>query len=165
MVSGQDKICIYLLIWDIRFLMLFPVKLVCNWAVFALQHLCLRGSIVGAARTALATHLLLLWNARCCSRVGSFGIGAVELTLGGRKCPGEKWMKGRKKKWTANWQNMKSLSRGKHFSFGNTSQRHRSSKRADELCKNQIVVKNLRIVARWWTLSESHLLRLYFGVF
>ena len=32
-------------------------------------------------------------------------------------------------------------------------------------CKNQIVVKNLRIVARWWTLSEGHLLRLSFGVF
>ena len=69
-------ICIYILIWDITFLMLFPVKLVCNWAVFALKHLCLRRSIVGAARTAFATHLLLLWNARCCSRVGSFGIGA-----------------------------------------------------------------------------------------
>ena len=33
------------------------------------------------------------------------------------------------------------------------------------LCKNQIVVKNLRIVAQWWTSSEGHLLRLYFGVF
>ena len=32
-------------------------------------------------------------------------------------------------------------------------------------CKNQIVVKNLRIVAQWWTSSEGHLLRLYFGVF
>ena len=31
--------------------------------------------------------------------------------------------------------------------------------------KNQIVVKNLRIVAQWWTSSEGHLLRLYFGVF
>ena len=31
-------------------------------------------------------------------------------------------------------------------------------------CKNQIVVKNLRIVAQWWTLSEGHLLRLYLGV-
>ena len=32
-------------------------------------------------------------------------------------------------------------------------------------CKNQIVRKNLSIVAQWWTLCESHLLRLYFGVF
>ena len=32
-------------------------------------------------------------------------------------------------------------------------------------CKNQIVVKNLGIVAQWWTSSEGHLLRLYFGVF
>ena len=32
-------------------------------------------------------------------------------------------------------------------------------------CKNQIVGRNLRIVAQWWTLCESHLLRLYFGVF
>ena len=32
-------------------------------------------------------------------------------------------------------------------------------------CKNQIVVQILRIVAQWWTFSESHLLRLYFGVF
>ena len=31
--------------------------------------------------------------------------------------------------------------------------------------KNQIVVKNLRIVAQWWTLSESRLFKLYFGVF
>ena len=35
----------------------------------------------------------------------------------------------------------------------------------DILCKSQIVVKNLRIVAQWWTSSEGHLLRLYFGVF
>ena len=35
----------------------------------------------------------------------------------------------------------------------------------NQFCKNQIVVKNLRIVAQWLTLSESHLLRLYFGVF
>ena len=34
-----------------------------------------------------------------------------------------------------------------------------------ENCKNQIVVKNLRIVAQWWTSSEGRLLRLYFGVF
>ena len=27
-------------------------------------------------------------------------------------------------------------------------------------CENQIVVKNLGIVAQWWSLSESHLLRL-----
>ena len=33
------------------------------------------------------------------------------------------------------------------------------------LCKNQIVVKNLRIVAQWWTLSENNLLRQYLGVF
>ena len=32
-------------------------------------------------------------------------------------------------------------------------------------CKNQIVGKNRRIVAQWWTLCESHLLRLYFSVF
>ena len=32
-------------------------------------------------------------------------------------------------------------------------------------CKHQIVVNNLRILAQRWTLSESHLLRLYFGVF
>ena len=32
-------------------------------------------------------------------------------------------------------------------------------------CKNQIVGWNLRIVAHWWTLCKSHLLRLYFGVF
>ena len=32
-------------------------------------------------------------------------------------------------------------------------------------CKNQIVVMNLRIVAQWWILSESLLLRLYFSVF
>ena len=32
-------------------------------------------------------------------------------------------------------------------------------------CKNQIVGKNLSIVAQWWTLCESHLLRLYFSVF
>ena len=32
-------------------------------------------------------------------------------------------------------------------------------------CKNQIVGRNLRIVAHWWTLWKSHLLRLYFGVF
>ena len=32
-------------------------------------------------------------------------------------------------------------------------------------CKNQIVDQNLRIVAHWWTLCESHLLRLYFGIF
>ena len=32
-------------------------------------------------------------------------------------------------------------------------------------CANQIVCKNLRIVAQWWILSESHLLRLYFSVF
>ena len=31
--------------------------------------------------------------------------------------------------------------------------------------KNQIVVKNLWTVAQWWALSESHPLRLYFGVF
>ena len=31
-------------------------------------------------------------------------------------------------------------------------------------CKNQIVVKNLRIVAQWWTSSEGHLMRLYFSV-
>ena len=31
-------------------------------------------------------------------------------------------------------------------------------------CKNQ-TVKNLRIVAQWWTLSGGHLLRLSFGVF
>ena len=30
-------------------------------------------------------------------------------------------------------------------------------------CKNQIVVKNLRIVAQQWTSSEGHLLRLYLG--
>ena len=30
-------------------------------------------------------------------------------------------------------------------------------------CKNQTVVKNLRIVAQQWTSSEGHLLRLYFG--
>ena len=35
----------------------------------------------------------------------------------------------------------------------------------DILCKSQIVVKNLRIVAQWWTSSEGHLLRLYFGCF
>ena len=35
----------------------------------------------------------------------------------------------------------------------------------DGHCKSQIVVKNLRIVAQWWTLSESHLLRLNFVVF
>ena len=29
----------------------------------------------------------------------------------------------------------------------------------------EIYVKNLRIVAQWWTSSEGHLLRLYFGVF
>ena len=29
---------------------------------------------------------------------------------------------------------------------------------------DQIVVKNLRIFYDWWTLGESHLLRLYFGV-
>ena len=28
-----------------------------------------------------------------------------------------------------------------------------------------MVVKNPRIVAQWWTSSEGHLLRLYFGVF
>ena len=33
------------------------------------------------------------------------------------------------------------------------------------VCKNQIFVKNLRILAQWWTLCESHLMRLYFGVF
>ena len=32
-------------------------------------------------------------------------------------------------------------------------------------CKNQIAVKNLRIVAQWWTSAEGHLLRMYFGVF
>ena len=32
-------------------------------------------------------------------------------------------------------------------------------------CKNQIVVKNLRIAAQCWTLSEGHLLRLFFSVF
>ena len=32
-------------------------------------------------------------------------------------------------------------------------------------CKNQIVFENLRIVAQLWTLSESHVLRLYFGIF
>ena len=31
-------------------------------------------------------------------------------------------------------------------------------------CKNQIVDQNLRIVAHWWTLCESHLLRLYLVV-
>ena len=31
--------------------------------------------------------------------------------------------------------------------------------------KNQILVKNLRIITQLWTLSEGHLLRLYFGVF
>ena len=35
----------------------------------------------------------------------------------------------------------------------------------DKRGTNQIVVKNLRIVAQWWALCESHLLRLYFGVF
>ena len=30
---------------------------------------------------------------------------------------------------------------------------------------NQIVGKNLKIVAQWWPLRESHLLRLYTGVF
>ena len=30
---------------------------------------------------------------------------------------------------------------------------------------NQQVVKNLRIIAQWWTSSEGHLLRLCFGVF
>ena len=34
-----------------------------------------------------------------------------------------------------------------------------------KLCKNQIVSRNLRIVAHWWTLCESHLLRLYYGIF
>ena len=33
------------------------------------------------------------------------------------------------------------------------------------VCINQIVVKNLRIVAQWWSLSESYLLRLYFDVY
>ena len=32
------------------------------------------------------------------------------------------------------------------------------------LCKNQIVGRNLRIVTHWWTLCESHLLRLYFDI-
>ena len=34
-------------------------------------------------------------------------------------------------------------------------------------CTNQIVGKNLRIVAQWWTSSDGHLLRLrlHFGVF
>ena len=35
---------------------------------------------------------------------------------------------------------------------------------ASYLCKTQIVVQNIRIVAQWWTSSEDHLLRLYFGV-
>ena len=30
-------------------------------------------------------------------------------------------------------------------------------------CKNQIAVKNLRIVAQWWTSAEGHLLRMYFS--
>ena len=35
-----------------------------------------------------------------------------------------------------------------------------------EICRIiQIVGNNLRIVARWWTLCKSHLLRLCFGVF
>ena len=29
------------------------------------------------------------------------------------------------------------------------------------VCTNQIVGKNLKIVAQWWTLCESHMLRLY----
>ena len=37
--------------------------------------------------------------------------------------------------------------------------------RSETNCKNQIVVKNLRILAQLLHLSESHLLRLYFDVF
>ena len=33
------------------------------------------------------------------------------------------------------------------------------------VCKNQLVFKNLRIVAQLWASSEVHLLKLYFGVF
>ena len=32
-------------------------------------------------------------------------------------------------------------------------------------CKNQIVVKNIRIVAQWWTSTEGHLFRMYFSIF
>ena len=39
------------------------------------------------------------------------------------------------------------------------------SVRSETNCKNQIVFKNLRIHAHLLHLSESHLLRLYFGVF
>ena len=35
----------------------------------------------------------------------------------------------------------------------------------DCYCKNQMVDRNIRIVACWWTLCKNHLLRPYFGIF
>ena len=47
-----------------------------------------------------------------------------------------------------------------HLTFNDIWHWHKTFHDIWHFCKNQIVGRNLRIVAHWWTLCESHLLRL-----